>query len=66
MIYWWNISDDFLDDNNDDATIHLMANQVSDVVNVIFDHCRPLQTETPGNDIHILCKKELICWKEFW
>ena len=41
--------------------MHLVPNQVSDVVNVIFDHSWPLQAETPGNYIDILCKLEFSC-----
>lgn len=63
------ILNDYDDDFNDLMTIwtrnmmikttHLMTNQVSDVVNVIFDHGWSLEAETPGNYIHILCKIKL-------
>ena len=36
--------------------MHLVPNEVSDVVDVIFDHGRPLKTETPGDNVDILCK----------
>ena len=36
--------------------MHLVPNEVSDVVDVIFDHGRPLKTQTPGDNVDILCK----------
>ena len=35
--------------------MHLVPNKVSDVVDVIFDHGRPLKTQTPGDNVDILC-----------
>ena len=35
--------------------MHLVPNEVSDVVDVIFDHGRPLKTQTPGDNVDILC-----------
>ena len=36
--------------------MHLVPNKVSDVVDVIFDHGRPLKTQTPGDNVDVLCK----------